>query len=233
MSVASKRTCLSFLTAAGIVSFATVLVSACSPPMKSSQQCWSTEVLRVQVRSAVYDLPAAMRPNPSPTRAEGLFYPHYKPGDPSTRSRLLWCQDKAHVPLRVKSFSLDLSAGHDANPIELLNTSELSRSLPDQRTSAGWKIRPAGKIGRDATSFDISDGRSRHAKLWCQQITAIQTSTKTALCRVEVAVGDDVALFIAFNGDGLDPPRYLKVIESAARLIDGLRMGREDRHATI
>jgi hypothetical protein len=214
-----------------LIAAISMFLGSCSLFTDSPDECWSTELLRLKVGSAVYDIPAELRPTPEPSHMPGLLTPSFEPGIDTGKARLMWCQDREHVPLEVNSFTLKqaetspslqavLQIGVDAFASPRRGG---RHNLPDARRVREWVITQTTD-GRDTTHYELTGPGDTRATLSCQHIQVVNTDRVTALCRTDVAVGDFAEMFVAFTGDGMTPAQYLEVLQAAALLIEDLHV---------
>lgn len=182
-------------------------------------KCWNTSIIRLQVASAVYDVPAEMKPVPDPSDGDGVLTPDY-PVDQTGKARLMWCQARSHVPLRVRSFSIEPVHGKGLKI--RLSEPDAGRSLPDATRALDWKLVLTERRNNMST-YLVADGAGRTARVWCQLIRPVNKAEPTALCRTEASLAGAAKMSLAFNGNGLLPSQYLEVIQSSALEAHGMR----------
>jgi hypothetical protein len=217
-----------------LIAAISIFLGSCSFLTDSPDECWSTERLRLKVGSAVFEIPAEVRPTPDPSHMQGLLSLNYASGADNGKARLMWCQDREHVPLQVNSFSLqqaDTSASLQA--VKVIGVDPFASpsrgghgNLPDARHARQWAIAQS-EDGRDFTRFEMTGLDDKKAVISCQHIRVVNNDRVTDLCRTDVAVGDFAEMFVAFTGDGMTPAQHLDVVQAAALLIEDFHIRAE------
>jgi hypothetical protein len=195
----------------------------------------------VQLGTQVFDIPAQVHPGPYPDKADGVVRPHYPVNYRQGAPRLIYCQDRDHVPLPaesvyfegnfIKSSKQSLPWGDQTFPrvaIYDVRRSELFRRtwpLANALAVERWSLieRRVDSNGI-LTAFRFEDGEGRSARVRCIDLNTLPPKLKRMgpVCDTDVAIGE-IASFIRFRPGKTNPRDYPMLINTAATAVSGLR----------
>jgi len=223
----------------GSLALAMATVASCNKKSYVSSECWSTRFLRVSIGDLILDLPAALQPIPDPTPKEGYRPIDYTDGKLAGLHRLWNCQDRPHVPLRVRA--IYFRARYSANVRIIRYTVKLDRldnysrdlrwasniidldELPRLRMSSKPVYLGEHDIGPAERRFGLSSKSiefvHRHHKTYFNcDTTHTRLNLDTGhLCEARFRITQQTLMSIQFFNGGIGEEDYPKFAASVVR----------------